>query len=136
MSDFSSGGANSVGARLAGQGDVHAVRRHDMMFHTEIARVSRNRHAINSFENLSTEILMLMTIPHAQVESLAASAADHRPLLDALRERSGSAATHAIPTTTLTSVAPAIQVHLRSAWTLMLKLYSGRGRPDVAQVAA
>ena len=59
--------------RLADQGNVHAVRKGDMLLHGEIARISCNRHAINAFENLSTEVLMLMTIPHAQVESLHAS---------------------------------------------------------------
>ena len=93
-------------------GDVHAVRKGDMLFHAEIARISRNRHAINAFENLATDVLILMTIPHAQVISLKASAADHLPLLEALRLRSKPAARDAI------------DQHLRAAWDLMLRLYA------------
>ena len=44
----------------AEQGDTHSTRKGDMLFHAEIARISGNRHAISAFENISTEILMLM----------------------------------------------------------------------------
>lgn len=104
--------------------DVHSVRKSDMLFHAEIARISGNRHAINAFETLSTEILMLMTIPHQQVESLQASAADHAPLLEAFRARSPSAARHEIGR------------HLRNAWILMLQLYASRPADDRAGAVA
>ncbi len=88
------------------------------------SRISGNRHAANAFENLSTEILMLMTIPRRQVESLQASAADHAPILEAFRARSPSTARHEI------------DCHLRNAWSLMLLLYASRPADDRAGAVA
>lgn len=110
--------------RLADEGDVHAVRKHDMLMHAEIARVSGNRHAMNAFENLSTEVLMLMTIPHEQVESLQASVADHLPIIDALRTGSQAAAMLAM------------EQHLRVAWALLSRVYAGRSTDDHVENAA
>lgn len=100
--------------RFAERGDTHSTRKGDMLFHAGIARISGNRHAINAFENFSTEILMLMTIPHEPVGSLQAAAADHAPILEAFKAQSPGAARHGIDR------------HPRRAWSLMPRLHASR----------
>lgn len=98
----------------ADRGDILELRRKDKLFHMELAHLSGNRHAIQAFANLSTEMMMLLTTSHTHVESPHASVTSHLPIIDALTRRSKPAARSAM------------KRHLREAWDIMLQLYADR----------
>ena len=110
--------------RQADDGDILMLRRSDMLFHAELSRLSGNRHAIQAFDTLSTEIMMLLATPHAPVESPQDSARSHLPIIDALATRSVGA------------VKSAMERHLREAWDVMRRIYAGRLAGHDTELAA
>jgi DNA-binding GntR family transcriptional regulator len=89
----------------AAAGDEARLTALDVSFHRRICELSGNGHTLHAFTTIEGEVQMLIAFVDYGFTSLHAAAADHWPVVEALRSRDPERA------------AGALQEHIRDAWS-------------------
>lgn len=89
----------------AAQDNVTGVREADVALHRTICELSGNRHTLRAHEAIDTEVQILIACVDLELESLAATANAHLPIVEALESRDFAR-----------SVA-AMRYHLKTTWS-------------------
>ncbi|WP_440997566.1 GntR family transcriptional regulator [Arhodomonas sp. SL1] len=89
----------------ADRGDEAALVENDFRFHVVICEFSGNEHAQRAVAQMRAEVQMAISMAKQRFETLHEAAADHWPIVEAMRSRDGQGAVEAI------------QYHIDDAWS-------------------
>lgn len=89
----------------ARDGDEARLTEIDLGFHLRLCELSGNRRALGAFANIQSEVQMLIALADHRFESLHAAAADHWPIVEAMKVGDPARA------------AAALRHHIEDAWS-------------------
>ena len=95
----------------AAEEDEAGLTELDMGFHRKLCELSGNRQTLHAFANIQHEIQMLIALVDFRFDSLHEAAADHWPVVEALRTRD------------LKASVSALTDHIQDAWSRIAREY-------------
>ena len=104
----------------ADAGDEARLTALDLAFHRRICELSGNGQTLRAFASIQGEVQMLIALVDYGYDSLQAAAADHWPVVEALRGRDPARAE------------AAVEDHIRDAWSRIAREYPAAEAGQVA----
>lgn len=102
----------------AGRGDTVSLVEKDFTFHHLICRLPNNHQSLHAFLAIKAELQFLITMIDQRFETLEAAAADHWPVVEALRTRN------------LAASRKALREHIKESWSHLSDSYRGTDDED------